>query len=73
MKAIITVDTMNAYPDHLIPFHVYTSASDFQLGAAIVKAISTLLTTARKSLQHKRTTLQLKKIVSNHHDSYNLL
>ena len=37
MKAIITADAMNAFPDYLIPFHVYTDASDFQLGAAILQ------------------------------------
>ena len=28
MKAVITADTMNAFPDYSIPFHVYTDASD---------------------------------------------
>ena len=37
MKAIITADAVNAFPDYLIPFHVYTNASDYQLGAAILQ------------------------------------
>ena len=37
MKAIITVDAIDAYPDYSIPFHVYTDASDFQLCAAILQ------------------------------------
>ena len=38
MKAIITADAMNAFPDYSKPFHIYTDASsDYQLGAAIVQ------------------------------------
>ena len=38
MKAIITADAMNAFPDYSIPpSHVYTDASSFQLGAAILQ------------------------------------
>ena len=37
MKAIMTADAMNAFPDYTIPFQVYTDASDFQLGAAIIQ------------------------------------
>ena len=37
MKAIICADALNAYPDYTKPFHLYTDASDFQLGAAIIQ------------------------------------
>ena len=37
MKAIIVADAINAFPDCSIPFDVYTDASDFQLGAAIIQ------------------------------------
>ena len=37
MKAIIAADAINAFPDYSIPFHVYTDASDLQLGAAIIQ------------------------------------
>ena len=29
MKAIITADAMNAFPDYSKPFHIYTNASDY--------------------------------------------
>ena len=37
MKAIICADAINAYPDYSIPFHLYTDASDLQLGAALIQ------------------------------------
>ena len=37
MKAIIVADSINAFPDYSIPFHVYKYASDLQLGAAIIQ------------------------------------
>ena len=37
MKAIICADAINVYPDRNFPFHIYTDASDLQLGAAIIQ------------------------------------
>ena len=37
MKAILCADALNAYPDYSIPFHIYTDASDYQLGSAIIQ------------------------------------
>ena len=44
MKAIICADALNAYPDYSKPFHLYTDALDFQLGAAIIQDRNGILT-----------------------------
>ena len=37
MKAIICSNALNTYQDYTKPFHIYTDASDLQLGAAIIQ------------------------------------
>jgi len=37
IKALLAHDTMIAYPDHNYPFHIYTDASEYQLGSVIMQ------------------------------------
>ncbi len=37
IKIILVADVLKTYPIHNIPFHIYTDASAYQMGAIIIQ------------------------------------
>ena len=50
MKALMAADMLCAYPD---PFHIFTDASDYQIGMCIIQKASQLHIIARSIIVHK--------------------
>ncbi len=60
MKIILVVDVFMAYPNHNKPFHIYTDASGWHMGAIIIQQVWSIAYWSHKltDLQHKYNTME---------------
>ena len=65
IKAVISQETLLAFPDFTKTFHIYTDASDYQLGAVIMQEGKQLAFYLCKMTDtHKRYTTDKQELLS---------
>ena len=64
MKALLAANYINKYPKYTKPFHIYTDASNYQLGAAIIQDEKPIAYYSKKLKTHNVTILQQKVLLA---------
>ena len=65
MKSILSTDVLLAYSNHNLPFEVYSDASDYQMGAAIIQNERPVAYWSRKlnATQRNYTTMEKELVL----------